>query len=262
MTLYELEETKDLARLGNNSALNDLVDYFYEKKDYEKAFLHAQKFLYTNDSRGLRKLGFFYERGIGTEIDIEKAKECYQKAFDLEDYVAGYNLALIYQKEEKYDKCLYYLSIGKYYGHIPSIKLLADLYFKGDKIEKNLEVAIELYKILVDSGESKYLDYIGKAYYQLEQYDYAFSYFQKGSELLIPDSIYHLAICYSKGQGTRIDISKAIELYEKAIKYGHIGSIYNLALHYLNGVGVPKDAQKGNDLMKMYEDKKTFIKNK
>lgn len=261
MTLYELEEIKDLANVGSNSALNDLVDYFYENKEYEKAFLHAQKFLYTNDPRGLRKLGLFYEKGIGTEIDIKKAKECYQHAFDLDDYVAGYNLALINIKEENYDKCLYYLSVGKYYGHIPSIKLLADLYFKGDKIEKNLNIAIELYKSLVEKGEIKYLDNIGKCHYQLKKYDQAFFYFEKGSKIPIDDSIYHLAICYSKGQGTRIDISKAIELYQIGVEHNHPGSIYNLAIHYLNGIGVPKDIEKGNLLMKLYEEKKSFIKN-
>lgn len=262
MTLYELEKTKEMANIGSNIALNELVDYFYEKKEYEKAFLHAQKFLYTNDSNGLRKLGFFYENGIGIEIDIDKAKECYQKAFDLEDYLSGYNLALIYLKENDLEKHLYYLSIGKYYKHIPSIKMLADLYFKGEKIEKNLDIAIELYKQLVERGENKYIDNIGKAYYQEEKYDLAFQYFEKGSEMNIVDSIYHLAICYSKGQGVFIDPSKAVELYKTAIKYDHIKSIYNLAIHYLNGIGVEKDIEKGNLLLKQYEEKKTFYKNK
>ena len=233
MTLYEFEEIKDLASVGHKDSLHSLIDYFYENNEHEKAFLHAQKFMYMSDAEGLRKLGFFYERGIGTEIDLQKAKDCYKKAFELGDYVSGYNLALIYLQEQEYDKGLFYLSVGKYYGHIPSIKKLAELYFTGEKIEKNLLVAIELFKVLIDKGEIIYLDYIGRAYYQLEEYRLAFEYFKKGSEIPLAESIYHLAICYSKGKGTSIDIQKAIKLYEKGVELNHLGCIYNLALHYL-----------------------------
>ena len=258
MVEYTFDELREKASIGGQEALNDLVDHLYENKEYQKAFMYAQRFFYMPNADGLRKLGFFYERGIGTEINIEKAKECYSKAFELGDVISSYNLALIYLREENVEKCIYYLSIGKYYEYIPSIKKLAELYFKGEKIEKNLSIAIELFKILLEKVEIIYLDYIGRAYYQLEDYYLAFEYFKKGSEVPLLESIYHLAICYSKGKGTGVDVAKAVALYKLGSEKGHPGCIHNLAIHYKKGIGVEKDIEKANELMKLYEDKKSF----
>jgi TPR repeat protein len=42
-------------------------------------------------------LGYCYDNGIGTCIDKQKAFESYQKAANLENHYAQYNLALMYE---------------------------------------------------------------------------------------------------------------------------------------------------------------------
>ncbi|MBP9693665.1 MAG: sel1 repeat family protein, partial [Alphaproteobacteria bacterium] len=39
------------------------------------------------------------------------------------------------------------------------------------------------------------------------------------------DAEYQLAECYEKGEGTDLDLSKALEYYERAAKQGHEGAI-------------------------------------
>ena len=41
-------------------------------------------------------LGYYYERGVGTEQNYEKAVECYEQGYKLGDLYATYNLAIMY----------------------------------------------------------------------------------------------------------------------------------------------------------------------
>ena len=57
-------------------------------------------------------LGYCYCKGIGINIDKQKAVELYQKAANLGDEVAQYNLALMYKNgvgiEKDVDKAIYW----------------------------------------------------------------------------------------------------------------------------------------------------------
>jgi TPR repeat protein len=57
-------------------------------------------------------LGYCYEKGIGINIDKQKAAELYQKAANLGHKVAQYNLALMYKNgdgiEKDLDKAIYW----------------------------------------------------------------------------------------------------------------------------------------------------------
>ena len=57
-------------------------------------------------------LGYCYDTGIGISIDKQKAVELYQKAANLRDEVAQYNLAIKYEYgdgiEKDVDKAIYW----------------------------------------------------------------------------------------------------------------------------------------------------------
>jgi hypothetical protein len=53
-----------------------------------------------------------------------------------------------------------------------------------------------------------------------------------------------LGVKYLKGDGVPKDISKAIELFQKASAQGHAGAQFNLGLIYIKGDSVPKDSAK------------------
>ena len=49
-------------------------------------------------------LGYCYDVGIGTNVDKQKAVKLYQKAANLGDSTAQYNLANMYKNEEGIEK--------------------------------------------------------------------------------------------------------------------------------------------------------------
>ena len=248
----ELLKCKEKASSGNPDAIIKLADYYLEIGDKEKAFLAITRFSYVNSVIGKRKLGYFYHYGIGCEIDIEKALFYYRIAYEQGDYISGYNIALILLKEEKYDECIPYLTFGMMNNHVNSIKLLASFYLKGFGIDVNQNIAINLYSRCIELGDNSCYNKIGMIYYQNGECDLAVQYFQKAADLMDLDGIYHLAICYSKGQGVPMDEIKAVHLYEIAANNNHLKSIYNLAIHYQNGIGVEKDLDKANQLFELH----------
>ncbi|KAK8848307.1 hypothetical protein M9Y10_019368 [Tritrichomonas musculus] len=64
----------------------------------------------------------------------------------------------------------------------------------------------------------------------------------------------NLGSCYFNGKGVEQNITKAIELYQKADKIGCSYASYNLGLCYLGGSGVEKDTIKGKVLIKKAAD--------
>ena len=68
-------------------------------------------------------------------------------------------------------------------------------------------------------------------------------YFVKGAERNDPDSIYHLAISYAKGLGTKQDFSKAFHYYELGAKLDEPRCLYNLSIYYRDGIIVEQNKE-------------------
>ena len=78
--------------------------------------------LYSGDKKlqngfNCYRLGQLYEKGWGTEIDFEKAKEYYLIASKDENSNAEFALARIYFKEGNEEKCLKYIELAEEHGN-------------------------------------------------------------------------------------------------------------------------------------------------
>src|SRR5204863_1831014 len=94
----KLNEGKEVEMLNQ-----DIFDYF----DNQNITLHeTYNWLLDNQngSNSIYLLGYFNYHGIGTSVDKQKAFEFYQKAADLGNSIAQYNLANMYRKGEVVDK--------------------------------------------------------------------------------------------------------------------------------------------------------------
>jgi hypothetical protein len=78
----------------------------------------------------------------------------------------------------------------------------------------------------------------GHPHYNPQQGFIAFSELATESNL---DAMNALGILYSKGIGTKPDIPKAVEWYQKAASLGYSQAWYNLGTLYKEGVGIPQD---------------------
>ena len=78
--------------------------------------------LYSSDKKlqngfNCYRLGQLYEKGWGTEIDFEKAKEYYLIASKDENSNAEFALARIYFKEGNEEECLKYIELAEEHGN-------------------------------------------------------------------------------------------------------------------------------------------------
>lgn len=127
------------------------------------------------------------------------------------DKLSMAKLVLIYQKTDDYQNALKWLEEDALSGNEEAINELGNVYLNG---------------LL---GVNK-------------DYNKAFGYYQKASDIGYFDAINNLGYMYDLGLGIKQDRSKAIEIYEVAATKGSIRALYNLGISYINGLdGVPKD---------------------
>jgi len=86
-------------------------------------------------------LGYCYKSGIGTTFNIKKAFELYERAANLKNKVAQYNLALMYENEDNnIDKAIYWYEKSAEQGLQNAQYNLANIYYKneiGTSIDNN-----------------------------------------------------------------------------------------------------------------------------
>ncbi len=163
----------------------DLAIYESKKNKYilqsyrEKAYI---AFLHIDAERGNAEAqvwlagAYYYANGV--ERDYSKAFEWYKKAAEQEEYLIQ---------------------------HYILAKTLAEMYEKGEGVEKNIDEAHKWYL--------KVFEYCKK---KAEQGDY--------------NAQYHLAEMYEKGKGVEKNINEAIKWYQKVVEVGERSSYKDEAL--------------------------------
>ena len=238
------------ASVGDVNAITSLIDYYLKNNEIEKARLEAERLKYIPSTLAYRKLANLALSGSIDKQDINLAKECFDKAFELGDYDSGYNAALLYLKEGNIPAAIGYLTTGVSNNHIPSIKLLASLYLKGEGVIKDLHICLSLLKKGYELGDDSLASSIGKVSYQLGDYDGSVKYFTIGVHNHDLDSIYHLGLCYAKGLGVKQNLDKSRFYYEMGANLNEPNCLYNLSLYYRNGIGVKQDNELADKLLK------------
>lgn len=240
MNSYEIEKLHERASVGDINAIDELVTFYIENKDFYHAKLEIERLKYIDHPEAYRKLGYIYSCGLIDKPDFDLAKSYYKKGFELGDEACGYNLALLDIKEGNYINVISYLTYGVSVNHIPSIKLLAKLYIEGKVVSKDLEIALSLLKKALDLGEIEVYASLGKVCYQIHKYEEAFNYFSLGFNQKDPDCIYYLGVCYASGLGVKQDFIRARYYYEIGANINEPRCLYNLSLYYKDGIGVEK----------------------
>ena len=238
MTEQELNALNDRVSAGDVEALIALIDHYLSIGDKKKAELEAERLKYIHHFLAYRKLANLAFLGTFKEPNYELAKDYYQRAFEMGDDVSGYNLALLLTKENKTSEALKYINCGVEQNYIPSLKLLASLYLKGDGVQKDLNTSLSLLQKAQELGDDSVITSMGKIYYLMGEYDKAFNCFSGGAIKKDLDAIYHLGLCYAKGLGTAQDLNKSRFYYEMGANLNDPNCLYNLSLYYRNGIGV------------------------
>ena len=174
-----------------------------EPKDYKKLdFNQLKELVNSGDSTALLYLGLCYQKGLGVEVNINAAVECYERAQSkgvdvskqltrlFKKYQDPTFLFLVgnyfYQKKD-YDLAFKYYSLGKDNGSFNCFPALGILYFKGYGVKQDYKKAFSLLKI---------------------------------GDWCIPEATYYLGCCYKQGLGVEKDEELGEEYIQKALAKG------------------------------------------
>lgn len=206
------------------------------EKDYATAFRYyklASELLPSLKSVW-KTLGEYYEKGIGTPKDIDRAIECYTTGAANGDAQSAYQLGNIYfdgiYRERNYQKAVEYYTFASRQGVVGAMTDLGVCYQNGWGVAPDARRAVEL--------------------------------FSSASEKDDAIATLNLAVAYLAGKGVPKDTRKAFDYYSLAADRGQAQAMLMLAALLWEGKdGIRKDKEKALHYLDLaYEQGDTSIK--
>lgn len=244
----ELQALVNRADQSDVKAMIKLADYYRNEGIYDKAFKYVHKSTLYSSPEGERKLGYYYEKGIGCEKDMVKARQYYELAAMHGDIKAKYNIGLFYFKNKQYPQAYNLVKESADANYGKALVLLGYFYEHAITGEVNYSSAKECYLKALELGEKGLYHRLGVyAYYgyaEEKDLEAAFNYFYQGASEGENDCFYYLGVMFSKGEGVKKDNAKAFYWYQQGANAGDVKAMYNLSVYYENGITVPQDKEK------------------
>lgn len=244
----DLIKYEKLAALNNEDAIYALVNYYQSLGNYVKAFSYLTRIVNSENPTYLRKIGYFFEKGLGVEENKEKAFEYYLRSSEKGDYISQYNVAICYLNgvgvERNTVKAFYYANISASQNYEKSRILLANMYRNGEICEKNLDLAMtSLSKCSPNDNGVLYLKSLILLDKSYSNYNpaLAIDYLSKGAFNNDTKCLLTLASLYLKGNFVPKDESKSLSLLLKAAKNGSAAAMEKLSEYYEYGIGTLKN---------------------
>ena len=254
----ELDSLVTRADQSDVKAMIKLADYYKSEGLLDKAFKYVHKSTLYSSAEGERKLGYYYEKGIGCQKDEVKARQYYELAAMHGDIKAKYNIGLFYYKNKQYPQAFNYVKESADENYGKALVLLAYFYEHAVGSEQNYALAKESYDKALDLGEKSIYHRLGQySYYGYgteKNFEEAFNYFYRGASEEEKECFYFLGVMYAKGEGVKKDTAQAFYWYQKGSLSGDVKAMYNLAIYYENGIAVSKDEEKAKYWLKQSAD--------
>lgn len=205
--------------------------------DNEKSFSYLKMAAENGGDEALMRLGNLYYKGIGTKADPEKAEQCYRKAWDAGNTLAGTMLGLIYiydhEDPESIKKGIAYLEQASREGDNNAFRELALCILYGRGVERNEELGLKVLKNLAEEEkEPLSMTAMGNWYMNQRNLEKALPYFKQASDLGEPAAEFALGYCYLSGTGVPRNLRKAQELLQRAAMKGQAEAEKVLRTHF------------------------------
>jgi TPR repeat protein len=115
-------------------------------------------------------------------------------------------------------------------GSVDAMVYLGELHQRGSGVKLDKKKAERLYRMAADRGDVVAKSNLGILLYHVERFEEAFRYWALAADQGYTSGEQGLGICYSYGQGTEVDLSKARYWFERAAAKGYQKAIDELAL--------------------------------
>lgn len=167
------------------------------------------------------------------------------------DFDAGFEA----YKRADYPKALQLFSDAFQQGSAKSGYYLGRMLELGLGIKADKVAASKLFIASAAQGFAPSLNRVGLMYYRgengvLQDYDKAFSNFQKSADQQDKNGLFNLGKLYAEGKGVTHNVPAAYKLYEKAADLGHVGALNSLGFAYKTGLNVKQDGNRSLDFFR------------
>ena len=234
-----LKEATQVAKrsleLGNEAAKIKLGEIQEDEKLMKEGFNALKKKVDSGDMHYANSLGYAYEFGIGTSLNIKEAMKYYEMAAKQNNALGMTNLADLYIQEDKLKKAkpLLVKAAEKEHGYAQYLLAMNFFYYKQ---ENNKEALYWLEKS-ASNDEPEALYQLGLYYAEKADLAKAIKYYQRAAELNNAEAALELYYIYGEGFGVEQDEDKALFFLKKAAESGNQEVLDELAAMALSGQG-------------------------
>lgn len=263
---YSEEAKKWLERASKGGilmAVNSLATFYYNRKDYQKAYELYMQGVKANYSISICNVARMYESGIYLKKDAQKAFEYYKLASQL-----GYNdaiseLARCYLYgigvEKNYEKALYWFNLSAKEENIEGINGLAYCNYYGYGCEIDYVKSKELFEKAANRGSSFAIYRLGVMYSDgkgvNKDLEKASCYFELAAKMGLDVAQNAIGNCYFEGKGVPINLKLAFDWYELGAKQGYLDCMDNVAYCSYYGYGCVVDYKKAKEIFELNSKK-------
>ena len=198
---------------------------------YEKNEKKAIKILESVDDKDnpfyLYKMGLVYYNGIDNDVDYQKALEYFSKAFERGNFFSA-------------------LLCGRIY------------YNGGHNVKKNIDKSVEWFKKGVQTMDADCMYSLGEIYCSTDEkyrdVNSGIKLLENAAKLGNTDVMNYLSVCYEKGENVDKDDEKSINYARKSFEKGNAYAGFLLGLKYQSGVGCKKNMTKAVEIWEKAAD--------
>ena len=229
------QAAKRSLELGNEAAKIKLGEIQEDEKLMKEGFNALKKKVDSGDIHYANSLGYAYEFGIGTPLNIKEAMKYYEMAAKQNNALGMTNLADLYIQEDKLKKAkpLLVKAAEKEHGYAQYLLAMNFFYYKQ---ENNKEALYWLEKS-ASNDEPEALYQLGLYYAEKADLAKAIKYYQRAAELNNAEAALELYYIYGEGFGVEQDEDKALFFLKKAAESGNQEVLDELAAMALSGQG-------------------------
>ena len=229
------QAAKRSLELGNEAAKIKLGEIQEDEKLMKEGFNALKKKVDSGDIHYANSLGYAYEFGIGTPLNIKEAMKYYEMAAKQNNALGMTNLADLYIQEDKLKKAkpLLLKAAEKEYGYAQY--LLAMNFF--DLYSENNKEALFWLERAASNDEPEALYQLGVYYSEGNDLAKSIKYYQRAAELNHADAALALSYLYDEGISVEQDDDKALFFLKKAAELENQEAIDELASMALSGQG-------------------------
>lgn len=261
---YVLEPTSNMEYYSSG------IDY-YNKGEYDKAFLHFKKAACKNHAESQFRLGEMYNTGIFVEPDEVKALDCYIRSLNNGFSAARIKIGLIYYQSKTgskikpdYEKAVRILRDVIDINEREACYYIASIYAEGGfGIQKDFNLAKMWYQKFFHNPWGNARVNLGMIYFKggngiEKNYQIALDFWLKSFQIafnIIPSYVC-IGILYTLRDDGYQDFKEAMSWFKLSINHYCLESLVPIGMFYEKGLGVDRDY---NEAMNWY--KKACVKN-